>query len=156
MERGREGGRGGLREREGGGKHTFRILLRLLRRRICVRILNASRLAVYACVLGMREVEDESGGCGEDYVAGMGCVRVLLLHKGEAIAGFWGGGILGRGFWEKRKGRERERRVGMAVMVLMVLWYLPVFIWDGEDERHFGGCLFNLTLQPCNFSNLGF
>ena len=109
MERGREGGRGGLREREGGGKHTFRILLRLLRRRICVRILNASRLAVYACVLGMREVEDESGGCGEDYVAGMGCVRVLLLHKGEAIAGFWGGdswkGVLGE---KEGKGEGKE------------------------------------------------
>jgi hypothetical protein len=62
-----KGGRGGERGNSRG--HTFRIFLALLRCRIGIRVFNARRLAVHACVLDMGEVEDEGGGCGEDYIA---------------------------------------------------------------------------------------
>ena len=61
--RGGEGGRGKWQ------RHTFRIFLALLRCRIGVRVFNARRLPVLDCVLDMGEVEDDGGGCGEDYIA---------------------------------------------------------------------------------------
>jgi hypothetical protein len=74
-------GKGAEKERH---KHTFRILLCLLRGSVGVGIVNASWLAVLARVLGVGEVEDEGGGCGEDYVAGD---LLVFCYVEEAIAG---------------------------------------------------------------------
>jgi hypothetical protein len=52
-----------------GNRHTFDIFLRLLRRCVGVRIVNASKPAVPARVSGVSEVEDESRGCGKNYIA---------------------------------------------------------------------------------------
>lgn len=76
-----ERGRGAEKERH---KHTFRILLCLLRGSVGVGIVNASWLAVLARVLGVGEVEDEGGGCGEDYVAGD---LLVFCYVEEVIAG---------------------------------------------------------------------
>jgi hypothetical protein len=74
-------GKGTEKERH---KYTFRILLCLLRGSIGVGIVNASWFAVLARVLGVGEVKDEGGGCGEDYVAGD---LLVFCYVEEVIAG---------------------------------------------------------------------